>query len=160
MVNITIVSTLVNVLISLRMTQMSGYLWSLLIPLAAIVIIFVLIRVPAVRAKADQILEKIAGRFIHGERRNSIQLMDYIGDDSITQITLHRVPEELAEVPLAATGLKSRYNILVMLIESSGKKAVPATAETVFHEGDKLTVFGDYKTLCRVFDAHERFTDD
>ena len=23
-----------------------------------------------------------------------------------------------------------------------------------------LTVFGEYKTLCRVFDAHERFSDD
>jgi hypothetical protein len=47
-----------------------------------------------------------------------------------------------------------------MLVESPGGKPVAAGADTVFHVGDKLTVFGDYPTICRSFHARERFTDD
>ena len=39
-------------------------------------------------------------------------------------------------------------------------KAVPATAGTVFQPGDKLTVFGNYHTICSVFETQERFTMD
>jgi hypothetical protein len=46
-----------------------------------------------------------------------------------------------------------------MLVEKPGKKAEPAGAETVFDVGDKLTVFGDYATICRTFHAREHFTE-
>ena len=46
-----------------------------------------------------------------------------------------------------------------MLVERPGKKAVPAGADTVFQLGDKLTVFGDYVTICRTFHAKERYVD-
>ena len=32
--------------------------------------------------------------------------------------------------------------------------------DTVFEVGDKLTVFGDYATICRSFHAKEHFADD
>lgn len=49
---------------------------------------------------------------------------------------------------------------MVMLIEKPGKKAVPAGAKTVMEAGDKLTVFGNYKTICSVFEAKERFGEE
>ena len=85
--------------------------------------------------------------------------MDYIGQESIAQVTLNQVPEELQNKPLSQTGLKADYNILVMLVEPPSSKAVPATANTVFQPGDKLTVFGDYATISRVFHAKERFSE-
>ena len=69
------------------------------------------------------------------------------------------MPEELREVPLAKTGLKAEKNILVMLIEDKSGKNEPAAAETVFCEGDRITVFGDYRTICEVFRTHEDFED-
>ena len=38
-----------------------------------------------------------------------------------------------------------------------GQKAEAAGADTVFLPGDKLTVFGRYSAVCRVFGAEERF---
>ena len=35
-----------------------------------------------------------------------------------------------------------------------------AQADTIFEIGDKLTVFGDYKTICKTFHAREHFADD
>ena len=61
--------------------------------------------------------------------------------------------------PLSESGLKEKHNILVMLVESGTGKAEPANARTVFYPGDKLTVFGNYATISRVFHARERFSD-
>ena len=157
--NITIVSMLINVVLSIQIDEVSN-LFSILIPVLAAAIIIFFMRVPRLRAWGDHFIESIANRLARRETANSVLLVDYIGEDSIAQVTLSEVPEEFREKTLARMGLKAEYNILVMLIEKPGKKAVAAGAKTVFEAGDKLTVFGDYKTICRAFAAKERFAEE
>ena len=158
--NITIVSAFINVFFSLKLTEVEHYALGVLIPLAAVAIIFVFMRVPRVRAWGDGMLQRLADRLVgRQDSFNSVLLLDYIGSDSIAQITLNQIPEKYRDVPLAETGLKADTGILVMLIERPGKKAEPAGAGTVFAPGDKLTVFGDYTAICRTFHAREHFTD-
>ena len=158
--NITIVSALVNVFLSLKLTQVGHYYLGLLIPLAAVVLIFVFLRVPAVHAWGDSLLEKLVDRVIGRTAAfNTVQLMDHIGSDSIALVTLNHIPEEYRNVPLSRLGLKADTGILVMLVEHPGEKPAPAGADTVFSVGDKLTVFGSYGTICRTFHARERFAD-
>ncbi len=157
--NITIVSMLINVFLSLKVTELSN-LFSVLIPILAAAIIIIFMRVPKVRAWGDRIIERLASRFTRNEKTNSLLLLDYLGDDSIAQVTLNEVPERFRETPLAKTGLRAEHNLMVMLIEKPGKKAVPAGAKTIIEAGDKLTVFGDYKTISAVFEAKERFAEE
>ena len=157
--NITIVSAFINVFLSLKIAQVENYLVAVLIPLGALAIIFVFIRFPAIRAWGDRQLARLADRLIHGETGNTVMPLDYIGKDSIALVTLKHIPEEYQGVPLSQTGLRAETGILVMLVEPEGKKAVPAGADTVFHVGDVLTVFGDYATICRSFHARERFSE-
>ena len=157
--NLTIVSAFINVFFSLKVSELAADLISSIIPLSVVLFILAFIRVPKVRAWGDRLIEKLAGRIIHNNVSNTILLMDYIGEDSIAQVTLNRVPEELRNKPLASSGLRSDHNILVMLVEPKGGKAEPAGANTVFNAGDKLTVFGDYATISRVFHARERFSE-
>ncbi len=117
-------------------------------------------RVPKVRAWGDRFMEQLAGRVSHRDNANAVLLIDYIGIDSITQVTLREVPEAFRDKPLSETGLKPNYNILVMLIEHKGKKPEPATAQTVFLPDDKLTVFGNYRVISKVFEAKERLEDN
>lgn len=158
--NITIVTAFINVFLSLKLTQVENYLLAMPIPLIAIIVIFIFIRVPVVRAWGDRLLQRLAGRIVHSDAGNTVMPLDYIGEDSIALVTLRVIPEEYRDVPLAQTGLRADTGIMVMLVEPPGKKAEPAVAETVFHPGDKLTVFGDYATICRTFHAKERFTED
>ena len=158
--NITIVTAFINVFLSLKLTQVENYLLAMPIPLIAIIVIFIFIRVPVIRAWGDGLLQRLAGRIVHSDAGNTVMPLDYIGEDSIALVTLRVIPEEYQDVPLAQTGLRADTGIMVMLIEPPGKKAEPAVAETVFHPGDKLTVFGDYATICRTFHARERFTED
>ena len=158
--NITIVSALVNVFMSFKFDQVSDFA-GILIPIAAAGIIFIFMRVPAVRAWGDRFLQKFADRLIgRTESFNTVMPVDYLGSDSIAIITLHYIPEEYQGVTLANTGLKADTGILVMLVEKPGQKAVPAGADTIFEIGDKLTVFGDYTVIQRTFHAKERFSDE
>ena len=157
--NLTIVSAFINVFFSLKISELAADLISSLIPLLVILFIVAFMRVPRVRAWGDRIIEKLAGRIIHRDIANTILLMDYIGQESIAQVTLNEVPEELRGKVLAESGLKTDHNILVMLVEPRGGKAEPANAQTIFQVGDKLTVFGDYATVSRVFHAKERFSE-
>ena len=158
--NITIVSAFINVFLSLKLKQFESDYFSFLIPLSVITFIFISMRVPRIRAFSDRMLQSFADHIVGRTGSfNTILLLDYIGGDSIALITLNNIPEEFADVPLSRTGLKSNTGILVLLVEHSGKKAVPAGADTVFAVGDKLTVFGNYAVMCKTFHAREHFSD-
>ena len=157
--NITIVSAFVNVFLSLKATQLENALAVVLIPLAALAVIFVFIRVPAVRAWGDRLLEGLVGHIIHGESGNTVMALDHIGKETIALVTIKYIPEEYRDVPLSLTGLRAKTGILVMLVESKGRHPEAARADTVFRVGDKVTVFGDYATICQAFHARERFAD-
>ena len=157
--NITIVSAFINVFLSLKASQIEHFYIAVLIPLAAVAIIFVFMRVPGIRAWGDRLLQKLADRIVgRTDSFNTVTLLDYIGTDSIALVTLNRIPEEYQGVTLSETRLKAETGILVMLVEKRGKKPVPAGADTVFEPGDQLTVFGEYATICNIFPACLSFT--
>ena len=155
--NISVVSAFINVFLSLNTAQFGNYFLGALIPLAAVALVFGLSRIRAVRRFFDRIISKAAGTLTGHENDNSVMLIDHIGKGSIAQITLNQVPEYLAGVELIDSGLKEKRNILVMLVEHKNAQIDVPTGHTVFEAGDKLTVFGDYKTICKAFHAHERF---
>lgn len=157
----TIVSAFINVFLSLKLSRNEHIYFGILIPIASFAIIFMFLRFPKIRAWGNGVLVKIADRIVgRADDTNMVMLLDYIGADSIARVTLNSIPEEFRDVPLSETGLKTKTGILVMLIEKPGKTPVSAGAETVFTVGDKITVFGNYSTICKVFHAHERFADD
>ena len=157
--NITIVSALVNVFMSIRFLKDEGQLVGIFIPITTVAVIFVIMRVPKVRAFTDRQLEKIAGKLMNKGFSNSVMVLDYIGKGCIAQVKLKEIPEKYMEKALKNMDLRSEKNILVMLVEHKGKQAEPASAETVFCVGDKLTVFGTYSDICKTFNANEHFED-
>ncbi len=155
--NITIVSAFVNVFLSLKLADKENLFLGALVPAVIILLIFLIQRFPKVRAWEDRQFEKIAGKILRLSGVNTVMLMDHIGDGSIAQVSIRELPEKLRDTPLAESGLKSDSNILVMLVERGGRKPEPPDGNTVFQTGDKLTLFGDFKTICNVFDAKELF---
>ena len=160
--NITIISLLINAASSIIKTfdiSKTTDLFSILIPLLAAAVIITFMRVKKLRAWGDRLIERLADRLTRHKTDNTVLLIDYLGEDSIAQVTLVNVPEALKDKPLMKSGLKPEHNILVMLTERKGKKPQAANAHTVIRPGDKLTVFGDYQTICHVFEASEHFNE-
>ncbi len=157
--NVTFISALINVFISLKNSERTfSHIVGLVFPIIYIAVIFLFMRMPKVHTWVENLLEKLVGKILKTGNENTAFLLDYIGEDSIVQVVLKRVPEPFADKPLSQTGLRSEHNLLVMLVDRG--KAVPAAADTVFQPGDKLTVFGNYQTICNVFETHERFSFD
>ncbi|MBQ5311583.1 MAG: TrkA C-terminal domain-containing protein [Oscillospiraceae bacterium] len=157
--NITIVSALVNIFMSLNVLGDDEHIFGIFIPITTVAAIFVFMRIPAVRAFTDHMLERLAGRLMNKSGKNTVMILDQIGKGCISQVRLKEIPPEYDGKALKDMDLRTDKNILVMLIEHTGKLAEPASAETVFRTGDKLTVFGNYSEICRTFNANERFED-
>ncbi len=159
--NVTIVSALVNVFLSMKLVQIRRQYLGILIPMTTIVVILLFLRVPKIHAWGGNLFRRVAERiFDQQETFNAVMVIDYIGSDSIVQVTLRHIPEEYAGLNLAETRLRADTGILVMLVEHRGGKTMPAQADTVFETGDKLTVFGNYSVICKTFHAKEHFSDD
>ena len=159
--NITIVTTFINVFISMKSSQAGHEVLGFLIPLGTAALIFIFMRVPKIHAWGDRTFRRLADRiFDRKETFNAVMLVDYIGSESIAQVTLRNIPEEYRGVGLAETRLRAETGILVMLVERKNGKPEPAHAHTVFEPGDKLTVFGNYQAICRAFHAREHFMDE
>lgn len=159
--NITIVSAFINVFLSMKLLQVDQQLVGILIPVGTIALIFIFMRVPKIHAWGDNMLQHLADRaFDRQETFNAVMLLDYIGAETIAQVRLRHIPEEYRGRSLAETRLRAETGIMVMLVERGGSKPIPAQAETVFEVGDKLTVFGDYRAICKAFHAREHFADD
>ena len=159
--NITIVSAFINVFLSMKVVQLGNEIFGFLIPLATVALIFVFMRVPKIHAWGEHLFRRFADRiFDRTETFNAVLLIDHIGSESIVQVTLRHIPDEYRGLTLAQTKLRAETGILVMLVERGGGKPMAAQADTVFETGDKLTVFGDYATICKTFHAREHFADD
>ena len=156
--NVTIVSALVNVFFSLKSAQISTVFVGVVIPLANAAIVILLLRTRFVRKRIDRILSRLAGRLMKQDKINTILLMDYIGDDSIANIILKVIPEDLKEKTLSESKLKQEHEITVLLVERDGIRAEKPGPDTVFRPNDRLTVFGKYKEISQVFQARERFS--
>ena len=98
--NITIVSAFINVFFSLKVSELAADLVSSLIPLLVILFILAFMRFPVIRAWGDRLIEKLAGRIVHRDIANTILLMDYIGQETIAQVTLREVPGPAGQGPV------------------------------------------------------------
>lgn len=157
--NLTVVSAFVNVLLSLRQSQAENKLVGLMLPLGALALIFIVMRIPTVHAWTDSKLGLVADRFFGLESGNTVMPVDYIGKDIIAQVRLREVPEKLRDKPLAELGLRDR-EVLVLIVEHEGAQPEAAGAQTEFRAGDRLTVFGPFAAIAETFHAKERFSDD
>ena len=155
--NVTIVSALVNIFFSIKSTQVDNIFVGIVIPLLIAALVIMLIRTRFVRKRIDRSLSRIAGKIMKQDKDNTVLLMDYIGHDSIANVILKKVPENLRGKTLAEARLKQEHNIMILLVERGGIRQEAAKADTVFMDGDRLTVFGRYSEISHVFQAEERF---
>ena len=155
--NITIISTFINIFVSVKKNQVENLFNEILIPLGIIIVLLLILRTKAVHKRMDQLIEKMAGRIMNKDAVNTILLVDYISHDSIAKVKIKEIPEEFKGKTLAELDLRGNYDVLVMLVERADRTVVPADGNTVFCEGDKLTLFGNYKVIANMFHATEWF---
>jgi len=157
--NITFVSAVINVFVSMGLRTLKGSLLSMLIPAAAVAAVVILTRTPRFRTWLDQRIEAAADRISKDKTTNHLTRVDEYGPQTIARIRLRTVPEPLRDKTLSQMDLKHR-NLLVLAVTHPDGRHENPTAQTSFHQQDQVTVCGDFQEICQVFEAKERFTDD
>ena len=114
---------IINIFLSLKVTQVEHVFQGILLPMAVVVLVFTALRMPGVRAWLDNLLARLAGKVLRQGQENAVLLIDYIGQDSIAQVMVRHVPEYLQDVTLAESGLRAKENLLV-LDATTGQNAV------------------------------------
>lgn len=158
--NITFLTALINVFVSMNLAELGSKFLSLIIPISAVVWVFFLSRRAKVRSWLDRQIDKLAGRLERENAQNSILLIDQFGGRTIARITLNNLPKELEGKPLAETELRTQQGILLLSLERKDLSLEDPVGSTVLQKGDRVTAFGSYESLCSAFHAKERFTDD
>ncbi|MBO4420107.1 MAG: TrkA C-terminal domain-containing protein [Oscillospiraceae bacterium] len=158
--NITFVSAVVNVFLSTGTGGFFSSVLSMLIPLAALTAVLILTRIREVRIWLDRKIERVADNMGSNRNYNGVTRIDELGSQIIARVSLRTVPEELEGKTLSELGLKPKKKILVLMLEHADRTGEDPTAKTVFRPGDRVTVCGDYRQICKVFQARERFSDD
>lgn len=157
--NVTIVSAFVNIFVSVGQAQLGHFVISMLIPIFAVAAVLLLIRYHRVRLWIDRLIERAANRYSSALSTNSVTVVDQMGKQTIARVIIHKVPEALADKTLAKSGIRAAHNLIVLMVERENGSHENPTAKTVFENGDRVTVFGDYKEILTVFQAKERFSE-
>lgn len=149
---VTIVSTTVNIFMTLRDSEVSSLL-VYLPSLGVIVVGFYLVRKSVwFRTWFDGMIERWGTQLLFGKNVNRILLVERYGDMVVAHIYLHTVPEILQNITLSASGLRSNHNIMVMMVKGLRTEARQADADTVLRPHDIIMVMGKLKDIQAVFE--------
>lgn len=153
---VTIMSALVNIFLSFNQSELQIVWWQLTIPLLVLIALKLMGKNPVMQRYFSKNLEDIAVKIMFKNNANRILLLDYIGHQAIAEVNIIQVPEKFKDIPLYESGLRDNYGILVILIEHKGQEATTVHADDVFQDKDRLIVCGDYRNICKAFEADER----
>lgn len=89
------------------------------------------------------------------DHTNEFNLLNNYGTNSLMEIQVDEVPTELAGVKMKDSHLTDKYGINIVIIKRKDE-FMPAAAETIIENGDKLTVFGPYKNIKHLFNNDDK----
>lgn len=83
-------------------------------------------------------------------KENVIDIIDNYGTDAMAEILIRTVPQALLDKPLFESGMKSSYNINILMIKRN-EQPILVNKDTIIEEMDTLVVFGPYQKIKDLF---------
>ncbi len=149
---VIIMSSVVNIFLSLSNSEMENIWSSLIVIMFAIWAIYSINRFKKVRVFFDRHIEKIGNKIMFGENSNPIVLLDIYGDNVMAEISLSKIPPVLDNVKLKNSGLKEKFKIQLILIKRDEKTLSILNGEEHLKQDDIVVVFGNYKNIRQLFE--------
>lgn len=147
-----IVSMLVNIFLSLNLSELKNISLSVLILFIAMLLLMLIGRLKPVRSGFDLIIEKIGNRVMFGKKSNILVLVDIYKNNALVETVTDHIPAFLHNVRLADSRLKEQYGIRVLSIKRGTETLEAIDGNTTLAHGDNLLLFGDYKTIRQIFE--------
>ena len=150
--NVVIASLLINFLFSVSKNNEKESLVIMGITIGVFVALMLIIRIPVIKRGFETLIEKIATKINDKKHHDNVIVeLDSYGKKSIVEIYLSHIPSEIENISIANSPLRSRYNIIVLLIQRSGR-IIDVKGDTMIQKGDRLVVFGKLANIKDLFD--------
>ena len=153
--SVTIISALVNIFMNMDTKDLKSVAASIIMFLVIFLIFYFFRRLPLIKTKFNQVIQRIANKIMFGENSNPITTIDDYGGMVVAKIYLNKVPKELDGVPLKDTNLKQKYNILVMMVKEEGGTSHQVEASTILKKKSVVMVLGERKKIRDIFEKIE-----
>ena len=152
---VTIVSSLVNIFLAIKLIEIENVLLNLPWPILILVVLPIVRRNRKVKAWIDKTIESAADKLMTKKKGNTVLMLDEYGDMAVAQVHIYKTPERYVGIPLSEANLREDHNISVMVKKQEGKKAEAVDGDTVMSDGDMLVVFGPLDNIRRAFIVEE-----
>ena len=77
-----------------------------------------------------------------GKNKNSMVILDYIGEFVLAEATINDLPEPLQGKTIAQAGIQERYAVSVLMIYRSGFPIADVSGTVCIRPKDRLILFG------------------
>jgi len=156
---VTILSTTVNVFMTMSDSELSTVLVLLPVLLLILGLFYLLRRVTSLKMIFDKWIETIGYRIMFGKDANQVILVEEYGNMVVAHIYLHTVPKILVDTTLAESGIMSDHKLMVMLVKSPDGEARQANGTTILQPKDTIMVLGKRSVIREIFENVELQTD-
>lgn len=151
--SITIVTAFVNVVLNLPRAIQEDF-WTLTVILAVIFVVFMIAkRVPGVKQKFNDLIEKLGRKMMLRGSANIISVVDEYAKGVVAGISLGAVPDAAKGKTLGELNLAVAYGIRIIFVQRAGKVLDYITRDTELKKGDKLVVFGKLQEIYTLFNV-------
>lgn len=149
--NVTVISVLVNVFITLGSATSTDVLKFFLYIGVFFIILYILKKLKLFELLFKGIVERITNRVIHGSQTNIIEVLDNVGKNSIAEITIINLPEVLEETTLEKSNIRNTHFVNVLAIIRGGDTNANVTKDDIICKNDKVVVFGKLANIKKLF---------
>ncbi|WP_206459137.1 cation:proton antiporter regulatory subunit [Anaerovorax sp. IOR16] len=152
---VTIVSSVVNIFLALKKTQIQHVIWIIGILCFFVIILYIFQKSHWLKKSFDKRIERIGNRIMFGKRSNPVVILDNYEGVVMAEVYLTNIPKFLESAMLKETDLKQRYNVIILLIKRDEGLIEKINGEIRLKKNDTLVVFGERKNIRAVFEKVE-----
>lgn len=151
LLSIVILSLVVDTIAFFDIANLENSWEILLISFGAFAAIIIVFNFPFIKKPINSLIKRIGFiLYFKKGKENVLTMMDRYDKESIYQIKINVLPENLKDKTLFKSKLKEDYNINVMLIRRDNRN-ITISKSTMIQEGDTVVVFGNSHNINTVF---------
>ena len=146
--NISIVSTLVNIIISSAGPAINELIIGIVLTIINFLIIALLNKSTKVKSKLENLIKKIATN-VRKKRKNPISVYDTLGDKVIAEINVLKINNNMNNINTEK--LKEKYYIQVLVIKRGEQVISSIEPNITINYNDIVIVFGKMRNIKKIF---------
>lgn len=151
MYNVSIVSLLVNAVMSFSKDKSFNVVPAILALIGFLGFLIIIKRLPFIRITFDKVVKRIATKVMFNKNSNPLLILDNFHGFVIVEVKIVEVPEMLLCKTLLESKISASYGIRVLAIKRDDRTIGDVAKDEIIMDNDRLIVYGPLANIVEVF---------